>query len=104
MHLVDIPERHLPSDFTDRLVKSVRRRRRVRRVRLAVVLIVTSVLCMGLVGELGRKGVEDPPREDRLIATHEGAPGETCATGFLMLGFFKERFKRSKPLRKKDED
>lgn len=102
MHLVGVG-RHLPSDFTDRLVKSVRRRRRVRRVRLAVVLIVTSVLCMGLVGELGRKGVEDPPgktvssprtRERR--ARH--APPAT------MLGFFKERFKRSKPLGKKDED
>lgn len=104
MKLVDVPERHLPPDFADRLVGSVRRRRRVRRLRTAAVLASAGILGIGLAGGLCRKTDDRPPAEARLIATNSAPTNDTKVTGLLMLGFFRECMRRNKTGKRKDEE
>ena len=105
MKLVDIPERHLPSDFADRSVQSVRRRKHARRMRLAVVLVVVGVLGMGLIGGSCGRDEDRSPRQAQLIAAQDmPRTSETKVASLLMLSFFKECFKRSRSWRKKEEE
>ena len=105
MKLVDIPERHLPSDFADRLVQSVRRRKHARRMRLAVVLVVVGVLGMGLIDGFCGRDEDRSPRQAQLVAAQDTSrTNETKVTSLLMLSFFKECFKRNRSWRKKEEE
>jgi len=104
MKLVDVPEKHLPTDFADRLVRAVRRRKRVRRLRVVALLVCAGILGVGLVGGFCCKDEDLSSTEARLIATHPQSTNDTKVTSLLMLGFFKECLKRNKNGRKKEED
>ena len=104
MKLIDVPERHLPPDFADRLVRSLRRRKRARRMRAIAILAAVGILGTVLVaGFCGKEDVKQPT-EARLVATHDASTNDTQITSLLMLGFFRECFKRNKTGKKKEED
>jgi len=106
MKLVDVPERHLPPDFADRLVRAVRRRKRTRQLRIVAIVVAAGILGTGLVGGFCCKDDDKQPAEARLVATQDMPTNDTKVTSLLMLGFFKECFKRNRPGKgkKKEED
>ena len=106
MKLIDVPERHLPADFADRLIRSVRRRKRTRQMSVVVFLAAVCVLATCLIGEFCVKDAPRLPTESRLVAAQSLPTNDTRISSLLMFGFFKECFKRSKTGKgkKKDED
>lgn len=104
MKLVNVPERHLPPDFADRLVGSVRRRKRIRRLRAAAVIASAGILGFGLAGGFCRRENARPPAETRIAASNPMPTNDTEVTGLLMLGFFRECLRRNKTGRKREED
>lgn len=96
-------EKRLPADFADRLIARIRlRRRRERRAKvLAViaVLIVGSIACGGFLGPEEAK----PVGETQLIAAHPERPKDQVS-GWMLLGVFRECFKRVKTNKKKEEE
>ncbi|MGN0832317.1 MAG: hypothetical protein ACI4RD_01545 [Kiritimatiellia bacterium] len=104
MKLVNVPERHLPPDFADRLVESVRRRRRSRRLRTAAALASAGILGAVLAGGFCRRENDSRPAETRIAASCPMSTNDTEVTGLLMLGFFRECLRRSKTGKKREED
>lgn len=106
MKLIDVPERHLPADFADRLVRSVRRRKRTRQMSAVALLAAVCILATCLIGEFCVKDDRSLPAESRLVAAQSLPTNDTRVSSLMMLGFFKECFKRSRTGkgRKKDED
>ena len=94
-------EKHLPSDFSDRLVKSLRHRRRMFRVKVVAIIVVVAV--MG--GFLGHLTIKKPtaPTEAALIAA-DTPSRETEASGWMLFGFLRECFKRNRTNKRKEEE
>lgn len=104
MKLVDVPERHLPPDFADRLVRSLRRRKRARRIRAVAILMAALVLCTGIVSEVRGREERKPQTADRIYASQSVPTNDTKVSSLLMLGFFKECIKRTRSGKKKEEE
>lgn len=96
-------EKRLPADFADRLIARIRLRR--RRERRAKVLAVIAVLIVGLIACVGFLGPEEakPVGETQLIAAHPERPKDQVS-GWMLLGVFRECFKRVKTNKKKEEE
>lgn len=94
-------DRHLPSDFSDRLVTSLRRRRRLRRVKV-VSLILALTLLGGFFGYFTTER-PDCPQEAALVAADQPRK-EAQSAGWMLLGFFKECFRRNKVTKRKEEE
>lgn len=96
-------EKRLPADFADRLIARIRlRRRRERRAKVLAaiaVLIVGSIACVGFLGTEEAK----PVGETQLIAAHSERPKDQVS-GWMLLGVFRECFKRVKTNKKKEEE
>lgn len=93
--------RHLPDGFAERMVAEVRRAKRAFRFRvvtLSAVVIALSSILMGFLTELPRQETKEPS----LIAAHEGGTKEKIS-GWVLLGFFKECFKRVRTNKRKEE-
>lgn len=103
MKLIDVPERHLPSDFADRLVRSIHHRRRMRLARLGVALALAGLLGVGLFGGFCCRETVRPSTEAQISAAPTGSTNDTKVTSLFMLGFFGECFMRNKPGRKEDD-
>ncbi len=93
--------RCLSNGFAERMVSEVRRSKRMRRFRtvtVSVVVIVLSSALMGLLSESPNKG----PKETALVAAHESAAKEKVSP-WMLLGFFKECFKRGRSNKRKED-
>lgn len=97
-----LSDRHLPSGFSDRLVRSVRRRRRVSRTAAVVSVIVACVLVMGFVGYFSSE--EPKATEKPALVAAQGPVKTERVSGWLFLGFFRECFKRNKTNKRKEEE
>lgn len=94
--------KHLPSDFSDRLIRSVRHHRRVSRIKIAISLIVICVLGMGFVGLVT---AEAPKQSSEVAIKAYGVPLKSeQVSGWVFLGFIRECFKRNKSNKKKEEE
>lgn len=96
-------EKRLPADFADRLIARIRARR--RRERRAKVLAAIAVL---IVGALACVGFWEPEpakvaTEAQLVAAHPTNRQEQVS-GWMLLGVFRECFKRMKTSKKKEEE
>ena len=98
-------ERHLPSDFADRLVAHVlRRRRRERRVKIIALIAALVAASTAFLGFLHPEAAQGPG-ETRLVAARTGMPKEQVS-GWMILGAFRECFecfKKNKPNKRKEE-
>ena len=93
--------RRLSDGFAERMVSEVRRSKRMRRVRVvtvSVLVIVLSSALMGLLAESPNKW----PKETALVAAHESAAKEKVSP-WMLIGFFKECFKRNRTNKRKEE-
>jgi hypothetical protein len=93
--------RRLSDGFAERMVSEVRRSKRVRRFRVvtvSVLVIVLSSALMGLLAESPNKW----PKETALVAAHESAAKEKVSP-WMLIGFFKECFKRNRTNKRKEE-
>jgi hypothetical protein len=93
--------RRLSDGFAERMVSEVRRSKRMRRFRvvtLSVLVIVLSSALMGLLAESPNKW----PKETALVAAHESAAKEKVSP-WMLIGFFKECFKRNRTNKRKEE-
>lgn len=93
--------KRLSDGFAERMVSEVRRSKRVRRFRVvtaSVVVIVLSSALMGLLAESPNKW----PKEMALVAAHESAAKEKVSP-WMLIGFFKECFKRNRTNKRKEE-
>lgn len=93
--------RRLSDGFAERMVSEVRRSKRVRRFRVvtvSVLVIVLSSALMGLLAESPNKW----PKETALVAAHENAAKEKVSP-WMLIGFFKECFKRNRTNKRKEE-
>jgi integral membrane sensor domain MASE1 len=83
------------------MVSEVRRSKRMRRFRVvtvSVLVIVLSSALMGLLAESPNKW----PKETALVAAHESAAKEKVSP-WMLIGFFKECFKRNRTNKRKEE-
>lgn len=93
--------KRLSDGFAERMVSEVRRSKRMRRFRVvtvSVLVIVLSSALMGLLAETPNKG----PKETALVAAHENAAKEKVSP-WMLIGFFKECFKRNRTNKRKEE-
>lgn len=94
--------RRLSPDFSDRLVAALRRRRRARRLKVTALIVVLVLVC-GLFGLLSVERPTNRSAETALVAT-DTPPKETQSSGWMLLGFFRECFRRSKVSKKKEDE
>ena len=94
--------KRLPSGFSERLVRSVRRRRRTMRVFAVVSLIVVCMLGMGSIGYF-TSADRDPTSEDSIVAA-QGPLKSERVSGWMFIGFLRECFKRNKTNKRKEEE
>ena len=104
MKLVDVPEKHLPDDFAERLVRLVRRRRRARRLRAVALVAAVAVLGAGLSCCCLCHREETSPTETRLVAAPTSHTNETQISGLMLLSLFRECFRRTRTNKKKEEE
>lgn len=95
--------KRLSDGFAERMVSEVRRQKRAfrfRAVTASVAVIVLSSALMGLLAESPGKG--KGPKEMSLVAARENGAGEKVS-GWMLIGFFKECFKRARTGKRKEE-
>ena len=93
--------KRLSDGFAERMVSEVRRSKRMRRFRVvtvSVLVIVLSSALMGLLAESPNKW----PKETALVAAHKNAAKEKVSP-WMLIGFFKECFKRNRTNKRKEE-
>lgn len=96
--------KHLPSDFGDRLVRSIRRtraRRRTRRIVAVCAVLAASALTLGLMRTAPR-----PSGDAEYLVAVSAAPHEDSrVSDWVVLGCFRECIRRLRGFRRKhDED
>lgn len=94
--------RQMPDDSADRLITQMRRARRTFRRRAATFSVLAGVLSALLLGALARPEPK-PPAEAALIAARPTSSGEKVS-GWMLIGVFRECFKRNKTNKRKEED
>jgi len=104
MKLMDVPEKRLPPDFADRLVKAVRRRRRARKLRMVALVAAIGILGTGLVGGFCCREEKEGPTGTYLVAANASPTNDTQVSSLMLLGFFRECFRRARTNKKKEED
>ncbi|MCQ2391234.1 MAG: hypothetical protein MJ240_07405 [Kiritimatiellae bacterium] len=104
MELIDVPRKHLPPDFAERLVKSVRRRRHIHQLRIMALVAAIAVCGTGLVGSFCCHNEQEGPREPRLVAVPTTPTNDTQISGLMLFGFLRECFRRTRTGKKKEED
>lgn len=98
-----VSRRNLPEGFTARLTRSVvRSRRSVYRRAVGVAVLLLAVL-VGIVGFWPVSG-KRPARETMLIAARDGGSGKEEVSRWMLLGAFRECFKRNKSHKRKEEN
>jgi hypothetical protein len=97
-----VSQRNLPDGFTARLTRSVVRSRRMFYRRVVILAILLATLLTGIVG-FWPTSVKRPPCEATLIAAREPEDGEEVS-GWMLLGAFRECFKRNKSNKRKEEN
>ena len=93
--------RRLSDGFAERMVTEVRRSKRMRRFRAVTVSVVVIGLCSMLMGLLS-ESLKKEPRKATLVAAHE-SPAKEKVAPWVLLGFFKECFKRGRTNKRKEE-
>ena len=93
--------RRLSNGFAERMVSEVRRSKRVRRFRVVTVSVLVIVLSSALMGLLA-ESPNKRPKETALVAAHENAAKEKVSP-WMLIGFFKECFKRNRTNKRKEE-
>ena len=94
--------KRLPPGFSERLVRSVRRRRRTMRIFAVVSLIVVCMLGMGSIGYFTSADRDETP-EDSIVAA-QGPLKSEQVSGWMFIGFLRECFKRNKNNKRKEEE
>lgn len=97
-----VADRRLPDDFSDRLVRSVKRSRmawRLRAVVCIVAIVAMGVAIMGFSREARPVGAVEPA----LIAA-DAPTGTTEVSSWFLLGYLRECFKRNRTNKKKEEE
>ena len=96
--------KRLPENFAARLVGAVgRRRRRARRLRLAVVAGCLALTVVTALGVSGRSAGVVASAPALVAAPPDGGRGEKVS-GFLLLGFIRDFFRRPRAVRKKEDE
>ena len=94
--------RRLPDDFAEKMVARIRRSRRAAlRVRVVAASLAVIAVCLTIMGFMVEVP-EDKPGEAALVAAHEGRVKEKVS-GWMLIGFFKECFKRGRTNKRKEE-
>lgn len=94
--------KRLPDGFSERMISEIRRSRRALRIRVVSASVIVIVLCsvvMGLLAESPGRG----PKETALVAAREGGTKEKVSGWMMLLGVFRECFKRSRTSKRKEE-
>ena len=98
-----VTSRCLPDGFAERMVAEVRRSKRMRRFRTVTASVAVVVLSSALMGLLAESpGKVKGPKEMSLVAARENGAGEKVS-GWMLIGFFKECFKRARTGKRKEE-
>ena len=97
-----VADRRLPDDFSDRLVRSVKRSRMAWRLRAVVCIVAIVAMGVAIMGfSRGTKHVN--AAEPALIAADAPA-GTTEASSWFLLGYLRECLKRNRTNKKKEEE
>ena len=92
----------LPEDFSDRLVKSVRGAKVVWRIKVVAVMVAVAATGVTITG-FNRDRDKGKSQEPMLIAAD--APSSTTeVSGWFLLGYLRECFKRNRNSKKKEEE
>ena len=94
---------HLPDGFKDRFVRSIRRRRMLRRLRALGLAGITVVAIVAIVGLGGSKPKCDNTQKT-FIAASQHTNETTKISGWMLLGYLRECFRRNRTARRKEEE
>ena len=92
----------LPDNFAARLKSSVCRSRRLLRLYTILAAVLIAVLCM-MFGDLVCTQQPDIHEKCAIIADRTKKPAEKVS-GWMLLGFFRDCFKRNRNGKRKEED
>ena len=94
----------LPDGFKGRFVRSLRRKRTLRRVWLPGLICVTAIACVVIVHFT--RHVAAPCNEKPVLMSNAAAPAnETSEVScWMLLGYLRECFSRSRPVRRKEDE
>ena len=94
--------KRLPDDFAERMVTQMRRSRRTAlRIRVAAASLTVIAVCLALMGFMAETS-DDRSGETAFVAARESKAKEKVS-GWMLLGFLRECFKRSRTNRRKEE-
>ena len=94
--------KHLPSDFSDRFVTTLRRRRRARHFKMVALIVALTLVC-GLFISFTAEKPTCRSTETALVSTDKPMKNAQ-SSGWMLLGFFRECFRRNKTGKKKEEE
>jgi hypothetical protein len=92
----------LPDGFAGRLKASARRSKRLPRLCIVFAAALTAVLGMTF-GSLARSQSPDAAEKCSIVAERNKEPAEKVS-GWMLLGFFRDCFKRNRNGKRKEED
>lgn len=100
-----VQEKHLPEDFTGRLIKNINRRKYIRFAQIS--LVVALIISLGSALFIDFSARERKSTEhSALIASdrYHREQQKSSISGWVLLGFLRECFKRGKTGKKKEDD
>ena len=94
---------HLPGEFKGRLVSSVRRKRVLRRLCVLGLVCIMAITC-GLIVSFARPAVTHGDMKPMLMAQNAPKSDTVEVSCWMLLGYLRECFTRSRSARRKEEE
>ena len=93
----------LPDGFKGRLVSSVRRKRTVRRIWMLGLIGITAIVCVVIVN-VTKPAVASSDVKPTLMANTTSTNDTVEVSCWMLLGYLRECFTRSRSVRRKEEE
>ncbi len=94
---------HLPDEFKGRFVRSLRRKRTLRRIWQLGLICITAIAC-AVIANFARPAAAPNDVEPALIASSASANETSEVSCWMLLGYLRECFSRSRSARRKDDE
>lgn len=94
---------HLPDEFKGRFIGSVRRKRALRRIWMLGLICATAVASVIIVNFAKPNAIREDAKP--VLMAHTAPTNETTIVSYwMLLGYLRECFSRSRSVRRKEEE
>lgn len=92
----------LPEDFSKRLVKSVKGSKTAWRIKLTAIIL--SAMAVGVIVSGIARGKSLPESQEAMLIAADAPVTTENVTGWFLLGYLRECFKRNRNSKRKEEE